>query len=261
MIERPLVLGYTPVSCTPMGGSAWSVTATIDDPLEINDGWAIALGDIVFLDLRLATTPPSVGRYTITSLVSKSSRTIGAILEWAGAAAPVSPSECLGVRGYLAQPVDAAGTVQHPRAQTILLEQAVIDLARLVDLYSIGDEASESEQVRSYPMGEVLLAGQLVHVTPSGTVILALPQDAERMPAAGVVFEIQGNLARVRVSGIAPHVASGLNPGMPVFVGDGGLPLSDPGSITLPAAVQMIGVALDASTIALSITGQMVKRA
>lgn len=261
MIDRPMVLGYTPTACTSMGPAAWSVTATIDDPMEINDGWAVARGDIVFLDLRLATTPPSVGRYEVTGLVSKSSRTIGAILEWACAAAPVSPSECLGRRGYLAQPVDSVGTVQHPIPQTILLEQAVIDLAKQVQLYAIGDEASESEQVRAYPMEEPVAVGQLVHVTATGAVRAAMPQDYARMPAAGIVLAVDGSLARIQVSGIAPRIASGLVPGAPVFVGEGGLPVSDPAGITLPAAVQAIGVALDSSSVALSITGQFVKRA
>lgn len=261
MIDRPVVLGYTPISCVSMGPDAWSVTATIDDPLEINDGWAIARGDVVFLDLRHVTIPPSVGRYVINSLVSKSSRTIGAILEWASAAAPVSPAESIGVRGYLAQPVDAVGTVVHPIKQTILLDQAVIDLAKQVQLYAIGDESSESEQVRAYVMAEAVSVGQLVRVTPSGTVLAASPQDESRMPAAGIVLALEGNLARVQVSGIAPRIASGLIPGAPVFVGEGGLPVSSPTGITLPAALQAIGVALDSSSVALSITGQMVKRA
>lgn len=261
MIDRPVVLGYTPTSCTPMGVGAWSVTATIDDPLEINDGWAIAVGDVVFLDHRLTTTPPSASRYEVSSLSVKSSRAVSMILEWACAAAPVSPAECLGVRGYLAQPVDAVGTVQHPIPQAILLDAAFIDLAKKVQLYAIGDESSESEQVRAYPMGEAVTVGQFVHVTPAGLVVAAIPQDAERMPAAGLVLAVDGTLARVQVSGIAPRIASGLVPGAPVFVGEGGLPVSDPAGITLPAAVQVTGVALDSSSVALSITGQLVKRA
>jgi len=39
------------------------------------------------------------------------------------------------------------------------------------------------------------------------------------------------------------------------------LPITDPAGITLPASVQMIGVALDASSLSLAITGQFVKRA
>jgi len=244
-----------------MGAGAWAVTATIDDPLEINDGWAIAVGDVVFLDHRLATTPPSASRYEVGSLSVKSSRSVSMVLEWACAAAPVSPAECLGVRGYLAQPVDAVGTVMHPLPQAILLDAAFIDLAKKVQLYAIGDESSESEQVRAYPMGETVTVGQFVHVTPAGLVVVALPQDAARMPAAGLVLAVDGNLARVQVSGIAPRIASGLIPGAPVFVGEGGLPVSDPEGITLPAAVQVTGVALDSSSVALSITGQLVKRA
>lgn len=260
MIDRPVVLGFTPTSCTDMGSVAWSVTATIDDPQEINDGWGIANGDVVFLDMRAATTPPSVGRYTINSLVSRSSKTVAAILEWACAAAPVSPTACLGVRGYLAQPIDVVGTVLHPIKEMILLEQEVIDLAKQAELFAIGDESSESEQVRSIPMGEPLAPGQCAHITFAGTAVLAIPQDAARMPAAGIVLATQGNLARIQVSGIAPRIASGLLPGAPVFVGEGGLPVSDPAGITLPAAVQMIGVALDSTSVSLAVTGQLVKR-
>ena len=261
MVEQPVVLGYTPTSFAPAGVNAWSVTATIDDPVEINDGWAIAVNDVVFLDLRLATTPASVGRYVVSSIISKSSRTVGAVLEWACAAAPVSPAECIGVRGYLARPVDSVGTVVHPIPQAILLDAAVIDLAKKVQLYAIGNESSESEQVRAYRMGEAVSVGQFVHVTPVGTVVVAIPQDTDRMPAAGLVLAVEGNLARVQVSGIAPRIASGLIPGSPVFVGEGGLPITSLEGITLPAAVQVTGVALDSSSVALSITGQLVKRA
>lgn len=261
MIERPLILGCTPVSCTTLGSRAWSVTATIDDPLEINDGWGIARGDVVFLDFRAVTTPPSVGRYVISAITSKASRMIAMVLDWASAMPPLSPVECLNVRGYLAQPVDAAGTVQHPIQQTILIPQEMIDLAKQADLFAIGDEVSESEQVRSFPIEGLLLPGQFAHITSSGTAVKALPQDMERMPAAGLVLAVQGNLARVQVSGIVPSIASGLLCGAPVFVGDGGLPISDPAGITMPAAVQLVGVALDSSTVSLAISGQFVKRA
>lgn len=261
MIDRPVILGYTPTSCSSIGGGAWAVNATIDDPLEINDGWAIARGDVVFLDFRAVTTPPSVGRYTVASIVSKSSRSIGLILEWASAASPVSPSECIGMRGYLAQPVDQIGTVHHPIPQTILLPQAVIDLAKQAELFAIGDEATETEQVRAFPMGEELEPGVFVHITDAGLAVKALPQDASRMPAQGLVLATQGNLARVQVSGIVPRIATSLLCGAPVFVGDGGLPITSPEGITLPAAVQIVGTALDSASISLAITGQFIKRA
>lgn len=261
MIDRPVILGFTPTSCGDMGGSAWTVVASVDDPLEINDGWAVARGDVVFLDQRTSVAAPNtVGRYVITSIVSKSSHTLGLILEWAAAGAAVSPSECIGVRGYLAQPVDAVGTVQHPSKQTILVAQEMIDLAKKVELYSIGDEADEQEDVRAYETVEALEPGQFAHVTPAGLAVLAIPQDPERMPATGMVIAKSGNQVRVRVGGIVPRLASGLDIGLPVFVGDGGLPITDPAGITLPAAVQMTGVALDSSTINLTITGQVVKR-
>jgi hypothetical protein len=245
-----------------MGGTAWAVVASVDDPLEINDGWAIARGDVVFLDLRASISAPgTVGRYSIASIINKSSREVGVTLEWAAAGAPVSPSECIGVRGYLAQPVDVVGTVSHPTQQTMLLQQEVIDLAKQVELYAIGDEAAETEQSRSFPTDEVIAPGTLVHVRTTGMAVRADPQDPERMPASGVALAQSGNLVRVQTSGIVPRLASGLIPGAPVFVGDAGLPITDPAGITLPASVQMIGVALDASSLSLAITGQLVKRA
>ena len=262
MIDRPVILGFTPTSCGEMGGSAWAVVASVDDPLEINDGWAIARGDVVFLDQRLSTSAPgSVGRYVVNSINTKSSRSVGLVLEWAAAGAAISPSECIGVRGYLAQPVDVIGTVEHPIKQTILIAQEMIDLAKRVEVYAIGEEADESEDVRSFVTDEALEPGQFVHVTSAGAAVLAIPQDTERMPAAGLVLARTGNLVRVRVGGIAPRITSGLIPGLPVFVGDGGLPVTNPAGITLPAAVQMTGVALDSSTISLTITGQFTKRA
>ncbi len=261
-MDRPVLLGFTPLSSGDMGGTAWAVVASVDDPLEINDGWAIARGDVVFLDLRASISAPgTVGRYSIASIINKSRREVGVTLEWAAAGAPVSPSECIGVRGYLAQPVDVVGTVSHPTQQTMLLQQEVIDLAKQVELYAIGDEAAETEQSRSFPTDEVIAPGTLVHVRTTGMAVRADPQDPERMPASGVALAQSGNLVRVQTSGIVPRLASGLIPGAPVFVGDAGLPITDPAGITLPASVQMIGVALDASSLSLAITGQLVKRA
>lgn len=262
MIDRPVILGFTPIACTPISDTAWAVTANVDDPLEVNDGWAIARLDVVFLDQRNSlTAPDTVGRYVISSIVNKGSRTIGVMLDWAAASQPVSPSECMNVRGYLAQPVDIVGTVMHPVPQTILLQREMIELAKQVEQYAIGDEAAESEQARSFPTTEALAPGQLVHVLPTGMAVLATPQDPARMPAAGIVLSVSNNLARVQTSGIVGRIATGLLPGAPVFVGDAGLPITNPAGITLPAAVQMIGVALDSFSICLSISGQMVKRA
>ena len=261
MREQPVILGFVPTSVTPLGSNAWSVTATVDDPQEINDGWAIARGDVVYLDQRASTTAPgTAGRYVVASILSKSGRTVSLMLDWDAASSPVSPAECLGVRGYLAQPIDVVGTVAHPAQQTILLQQEFIDLAKLVEVNAIGDDATELEQVRTLPTEEILDAGRLVHITPAGMAVLAIPQDPTRMPAAGIVLSGSAGQVRVRFSGIAPRVGVGLLIGAPVFVGDGGLPVTDPVGITLPAAVQMMGVALDSTTIALAVTGAMTKR-
>lgn len=262
MLDRPVILGFVPTAVTPIGTDAWSVTATVDDPLEINDGWAIARGDVIFLDHRASSSAPgTVGRYTIASIVAKSSRTISVVLEWQAAASAVSPIECLGVRGYLAQPIDVVGTVAHPTQQTVLVQQEVIDLAKNVEVYAIGTEAEESEQVRTCRTEEELDAGCFVHIAPSGMAVLAVPQDAARMPAAGIALTSGPGLIRVRVGGLTPRISAGLMPGAPVFVGDAGLPVTDPAGITLPAAVQIMGVALDSSTISITVTGMMTKRA
>lgn len=261
MIDHPVTLGFVPTAVTPLSSTVWSVTATVDDPLEINDGWAVARGDVLFLDLRASIEAPGrVGRYVIANIVGKGSRIISVTLEWDAAGSPISPAACLNVRGYLSQPVDVIGTVMHPRQQTILLEQAMIDLAKQVEKYAIGDEAEESEQVKTFLSEEEVEAGQFVKVMPSGNIVIAIPQDLARMPATGVALTSGEGQIRVRVGGIAPRITLGLLPGAPVFVGDGGLPITDPTGITLPAAVQIVGTALDSSSIALAITGAMVKR-
>lgn len=261
MVGQPVILGFVPTAVTALGATAWSVTASVDDPLEINDGWAIARGDVIFLDLRASVEAPGrVGRYVIANIVGKGSRIVSVTLEWDAAGAPVSPAACLNVRGYLAQPLDVVGTVAHPRQQTILLEQEMIDLAKQVEQYAIGNEAEESEQVKTFRAEDEIEAGQFVKVMPAGHIVVALPQDLERMPATGVALTSGEGLIRVRVGGITPRIASGLLPGAPVFVGDGGLPITDPAGITLPAAVQIVGTALDNSSISLAITGSMVKR-
>lgn len=262
MLNQPVILGFVPTTSVAMGGGAWAVTAAVDDPLEINDGWAIARGDVIFLDQRASTSAPNtVGRYTINSIVSKSSGTVSVVLEWDAAGAPVAPNECLGVRGYLAQPVDVAGTVRHPRQQTVLIAQEMIDLAKQVEQLALGTDAEDSELVITRFAAEAIQAGQFVKVLPSGSVVVAIPQDPERMPANGMSLVSGSGMVRVRVAGITPRITTSLLSGAPVFVGDGGLPTTDPAGITLPAAVQIMGVALDESSMALAVTGALIKRA
>lgn len=261
MITRPVILGFTPTAVTAMGSDAWAVTADVDDPLEINDGWFIARGDVVFLDLRASISlPGSAGRYVVSSIVSKSSRIISVVLEWGSAGVAVSPAECIGVRGYLSQPLDLNGMIEHPVQQTILIEQEVIDLAKRVEQYAIGTEAEDSEHVKTLYADEAIAAGQFVRLMPTGKIVAAIPQDASRMPATGIALTEGAGSIRVRVGGITPRIVTGLLPGAPVFVGDGGLPITDPAGITLPAAVQIAGVALDTASMFVTITGAMVKR-
>lgn len=263
-MDRPVILGFVPTAVAPVSSSAWVVTASVDDPLEANDGWMVAAGDVVFLDHRASVSAPgTVSRYLVTSIVAASSRQVSVNLEWGGAAAPVSPLECMGLRGYLAQPLDGVGTVKHPVQQTILVEQEVIDLAKMTEVFAIGEGggASSTDMEQSFPTDEVLTPRMLVHVLPNGKAVKATPQDASRMPALGVVLAYNNGTVRVRTGGIVASAASGLIPGAPVFVGDAGLPVTDPAGITLPAAFQILGVALNSSDISLSITGQMVKRA
>jgi len=261
MITQPVILGFTPTAVTAMGSDAWAVTADVDDPLEINDGWFIARGDVIFLDLRNSVSAPgTVGRYVLSSIVSKSSRAVSVVLEWGSAGIPISPVQCIGVRGYLAQPLDLNGQISHPTQQTILIEQAVIDLAKHVEQYAIGDNSEDSEHVKTLYAEEPVLAGQFVRLMPSGKIAVAIPQDSARMPATGLALTAGDGAIRVRVGGITPRLAAGLLPGAPVFVGDGGLPITDPAGITLPAAVQIAGVALDTASMFVTITGAVVKR-
>lgn len=261
MIDQPVILGFVPTSVTSAGSASWAVTAQTDDPLEINDGWMISRGDVVFLDLRAsASAAGTVGRYLVASIVSKSSHLVSVILDWASVGPAVSPSECVGVRGYLAQPIDVVGTVSHPKQQTLLLPQEVIELAKDVERYAIGTEVEESEQVVTLHASEPIAVGEFVRLLPTGVVVRAVPQDPERMPATGIALTGGIGQLRIRVGGVAPRIASGLLPGAPVFIGDAGLPITDPTGITLPAAFQIVGVALDATTVSLSLTGSLVRR-
>lgn len=265
-MDRPVILGFVPTEAASMG-SLWDVIAQVDDPLECNDGWMVAKGDVVFLDLRASTTAPgTVGRYIIVDVMSASSRQVRVHLSWGSVTVPVSPLECIGKRGYLAQAVGMAGAVQHPTQQTILVAQPVIDLAKQVDALSgegIGIESGNgvsASQTRAFVTDEPLVFGQCFAVLPNGKAVLACPQDASRMPAVGLVLERSGNVVRGQLGGEFLG-SSGLIPGAPVWVGGAGLPVSDFGGITLPAAMQLLGVALSSTDISLAITGQMTRRA
>lgn len=263
-MDNRVTLGFVPTGVTAWGANLWTVVAEVDDPLECNDGWMVCHGDIVYLDLRgSASAPGTVGRYEITTVHAASSRRVTVGLEWAGAAAPVSPMECLGIRGYLCQPIDVVGTVKHPVQQTILIEQAVMDLAKQAELFAIGNNGGEgggTDTEQAFFTDAVLSPGELVHVLPNGKAVLACPQDPARMPAIGIVVGYSNGTVRVRTGGIVGG-GDGLLPGAPVFVGNAGLPVTDPAGITLPAALQLLGVALNSTIMSLTITGQMVKRA
>lgn len=264
-MDRPVILGFVPTAVVPVSSSAWVVTADVDDPLEANDGWMITRGDVVFLDHRMSTSAPNtVSRYVVTGLVSASSRRVTVELDWGGAAAPVYPGECLGARGYLAQPLDVAGAVKHPVQQTILIEQIVIDLAQQAEVFAIGEVGGGGgggvDMEQSCTTDEVLTPRMLVHILPNGKAVRAVPQDPDRMPAAGIVLAYSNGTVRVRTGGIVAGASVNLLPGAPVFVGDAGLPVTDPAGITLPAALQILGVALNSTDISLAITGQVVKR-
>lgn len=264
-MDRPVILGFVPTSVTPVSSASWVVTASVDDPLEANDGWMVTGGDIVFLDHRTSVSAPgTVSRYVITGMLAASSKQVSVELEWGGAAAPVSPQECLGIRGYLAQPLDVGGMVKHPVQQTILVEQLVIDLAKQAEVFAIGESggsgASGTDTEHTFATDEVLAPGMLVHVRPNGRAVKAVPQDLSRMPAVGIALAYSSGTVRVKTAGIVPGLASGLIPGGLVFVGSAGLPVTDPAGITLPAAFQLLGVAVNSTDISLSITGQVVKR-
>lgn len=264
-MDRPVLLGFVPTAAASYG-SQWEVIASVDDPLECNDGWMVAKGDVVFLDQRASSTAPgTVGRYLVADVLSASSRQVRVYLSWGAASVPVPPMECIGKRGYLAQPVNVSGAVQHPTQQTILVAQAVIDLAKQVDALNgegggtDGGTGVAGSQTRSFATDEALAFGQCFAVLPNGKAVLASPQDPARMPVVGLVLERVGSVMKGQLGGEFQG-SSGLIPGEPVWVGDAGLPVSNVGSITLPAAVQLLGVAVSSTDISLTITGQMTRR-
>ena len=263
-MDRPVILGFVPTAAAVMAGG-WEVIASVDDPLECNDGWMVAKGDVVFLDQRLSLTAPgTVGRYLVADVLAASSRQVRLLLSWGSVTVPVAPMECIGKRGYLAQPVGLSGAVEHPTQQTILVAQPVIELAKQVDAL-VGEGGGDGgtgvagSQTRSFITDELLAFGQCFAVTPAGKAVLACPQDPARMPVVGVVLERAGSVVKGQLGGEFQGSA-GLIPGGPVWVGDAGLPVSSFGGITLPAAVQLLGVALSSTDISLAITGQMTRR-
>lgn len=263
-MDRPVILGFVPTAAVS-SGSVWEVVASVDDPLECNDGWMVAKGDVVFLDQRASVTAPgTVGRYIVEDVLSASSRIVRVYLSWGSVSVPVAPMECLGKRGYLAQPVGISGAVQHPTQQTILVSQPVIDLAMQVDALNgeggtDGGTGVSGSQTRTFSTLEALSFGQCFAVRPDGKAVLASPQDPTRMPVVGLVLERSGSVMKGQLGGEFQGSA-GLVPGLPVWVGDAGLPVSSFGGITLPAAMQLLGVALSSTDISLAITGQMTRR-
>lgn len=264
-MDRPVLLGFVPTAAASYG-SQWEVIASVDDPLECNDGWMVAKGDVVFLDQRLSVTAPgTVGRYLIEDVMSASSRQVRVRLSWGAVTVPVAPMECIGKRGYLAQPINLSGAIQHPTQQTILVAQPVIDLAKQVDALNSeggGTDAGTGvagSQTRTFITDEALSFGQCFAVLPNGKAVLACPQDSARMPVVGIVLERAGIVMKGQLGGEFKG-SSGLISGNPVWVGDAGLPISNVGGITLPAAVQLLGMALSSTDISLTITGQVTRR-
>lgn len=264
-MDRPVLLGFVPTAAAAVG-SVWEVIASVDDPLECNDGWMVAKGDVVFLDQRASITAPgTVGRYIVEDVLAASSRQVRVHLSWGAVTVPVAPMECIGKRGYLSQPVNLSGSIQHPTQQSILVVQPVIDLAKQVDALnseSGGTDAGSGvagSQTRTFITDEALAFGQCFAVLSNGKAVLACPQDPARMPVVGLVLERSGSVMKGQLGGEFKGSA-GLTAGDPVWVGDAGLPINNVGSITLPAAVQLLGVALSSTDVSLAITGQVTRR-
>lgn len=271
-ITIPL-LGFTPVVSSPsVGIDQWDVQAEVDDPSERFSGFDVSVGDVVFLDLLSSTTAPgTAGRYLVEAILARSAGLIRVVLSWGGVGVGVDPIEGAGHRGYLTRSSDRNSLAWHPMARSLMVDPDLIQAARntesfaIVDLFSTGaagssvDQVARDRQVRPLSADRSFTIGQTV-TRRGGLTDLACPQDDLRMPALGVALGMGAGTVLVQSFGIVSNPVFHFEPGLPIFVASNGGLTQDPSSVTLPGWLQVVGVALDSSTVSFNFTGQMTKR-
>lgn len=274
MAFTPTMLGFTPVVSAPsVGANEWDVTGEVDDPTERFSGYDVLAGDVVFTDFVSSTSAPgTVGRYTIVSVLSRAAGVARFILKWGGVGDPVDPIEAAGQRGYLTKPSIRNGFAWHPRANVLMVPQALIDGARNTETFAVTDTLSDlgggasgvdavarARQARTITTSSVFLIGQVV-AEKGGALTLAQPEDELSMPAIGIVLSMGVGSVLVQTIGTTPALPYVFAPGEPVFVAPNGLLTQNATLVPRPGHLQMVGVAAGTNAVTLAMTGQMAKR-
>lgn len=272
MAFTPTMLGFVPVTAAdPAGTGVWDVNAEVDDPSERFSGFDVALGDVVFLDFIASTTAPgTVGRYEVDGVVSRSTGLVRVLLRWGGVGTPVSPLESAGHRGYLAKPSPRNGLAWHPSSRTLLVEPRLIEAAKNVEMFAVvdnfdsaaapsPDSEARARQVRSVPTPLIFSYGQVVTTRP-GVGALANPRDTSFMPGIGLALGMGDGVVYVQTSGTFDNLPYTLIPGERVWVGENGSLTQDPANVPRPGELQLLGVAVDATSVTISPPGLVVRR-
>lgn len=272
MASTPIVLGYVPISSVSVAVDEWDVQAEVDDPTERFSGFDIARSAIVFVDLRSSTTAPdSVGRYTISTIVQRTAAGARLRLKWAGTGVPVDPNEGAGHRGYLTAGSPRNGLAWHPSPRVIQVEVALIEAAKNVESFAIidnfdngnsavADEMARGRQVRTLPTVRTFTRGQVVTMRP-GAADLALPYDDTRLPGIAIALEMAPGGVIVQTGGLVTDLPFTLEPGREVFLSNTGGMTQDAASVVRPGKLQLLGVAVDSSSMIFSPPAYSVNRA
>lgn len=273
MATIPLLLGFVPIVSAPsVASDEWDVQAEVDDPSERFSAFDVSVGNVVFLDLLSSTTAPNTaGRYVVQSILSRTASTVRVILRWGGDGAGIDPVEGAGHRGFLTVQSPRNSLAWMPSARSLMLPPELVDASRnaeqfvIVDKFAITingsgtDQTARDRQVRTLPTDRTFTVGQLV-TRRGGVTQLACPQDDLRMPAVGIALGMGSGSVLVQGAGIVSNPVFAFEAGLPVFVSDTGGMTQDPAAVTRPGWLQVIGTALDATVLSLSINGQATKR-
>ena len=273
MATIPLLLGFTPIISAPsVATDEWDVQAEVDDPTERFSAFDVVVGNVVFLDLLSSTSAPNTsGRYIVQSILARTANTIRVILRWGGDDAGVDPVEGAGHRGFLTVQSPRNSLAWMPSPRGLMVSQELVDASRnaeqfvIVDKFAITisgsgtDQTARDRQVKTIPTDRTFTVGQLV-TRRGGVTQLACPQDDLRMPAAGIALGMGSGSVLVQSGGIVSNPVFAFEAGLPIFVSDAGGMTQDPTTVTRPSWLQVIGVALDATTASFTFTGQATKR-
>lgn len=273
MASSIVILGFTPIVSAPsVAADEWDVQAEVDDPTERFSGYDVSVGDVVFLDLLSSTTAPmTAGRYTVETILSRSATNVRVVLSWDGFDVAVDPVEGAGHRGYLTRGSQRNGLAWHPTSRSLMVLPELVEAAKntenfvIVDRFSTGgagsnvDQVARDRQVRALPTDRTFTIGQVV-TRRGGVTDLACPQVDARMPAIGVALGMGSGTVLVQCGGILTNPVFSFEPGLPLFVSDMGTLTQDPGAVSRPGWLQVVGVAYDSTSASLNFSGQMTKR-